>query len=158
MTNKVTGNNNTFRLIYLSIIITRKRNKPHGSSKSTRSPGALNQPNTITKRWPFKPTEESPCFLWGPSKCVTEAKNVNVSYNFDLRSPVIEKRVNGLLGVICKVLNRKTYWYLPKVPIIFWKKLCFEYVIVIVLFFVFFTSWWSTHNQCSWAPVTVVAL
>ena len=50
---------------------------------------------------------------------MTEAKNVNVSYNFDLRSPVIEKRVNGLLGVICKVLNRKTYWYLPKVPIIF---------------------------------------
>ena len=39
---------------------------------------------------------------------MTEAKNVNVSYNFDLRSHVIEKRGNGLLGVICKVSNRKT--------------------------------------------------
>ena len=38
---------------------------------------------------------------------MTEAKNVNVSYNFDLRSHVIEKRSNGLLGVICKVSNRK---------------------------------------------------
>ena len=38
---------------------------------------------------------------------MTEAKNVNVSYNFDLRTNVIEKRGNGLLGVICKVSNRK---------------------------------------------------
>ena len=34
--------------------------------------------------------------------------NVNVSYNFDLRSHLIEKCGNGLLGVICKVSNRKT--------------------------------------------------
>ena len=38
---------------------------------------------------------------------MTEAKNVKVSYNFDLRTHVIEKRGNGLLGVICKVSNRK---------------------------------------------------
>ena len=104
---KLQEDNNTFRESYLSIIITRKRNKQHGSSKSTKSPGALNQPNTINKRWPFKRTEESPCFLWGPSKCVTEAKNVKVSYIFDLRTHVSVKRGNGLLGVICKVSNRK---------------------------------------------------
>ena len=39
---------------------------------------------------------------------MTEAKNVNVSYNFDFRLRVIEKRGNGLLGVICQVSNRKT--------------------------------------------------
>ena len=39
---------------------------------------------------------------------MTEAKNVKVSCNFDFRSRVIEKRSNALLGVICKVLNRKT--------------------------------------------------
>ena len=61
---------------------------------------------------------------------MTEAKYVNVSYNFDLRSHVIEKRGNCLLGVICKVSNRKTLSgkrfcllknvrYLLKVPIIF---------------------------------------
>ena len=38
---------------------------------------------------------------------MTEAKNANVSYNFDLTTHVIEKRGNGLLGVICKVSNRK---------------------------------------------------
>ena len=38
---------------------------------------------------------------------MTEAKNVNVSYNFDLRTHVIEKRGNGLLGVICKVSKGK---------------------------------------------------
>lgn len=38
---------------------------------------------------------------------MTEAKNANVSYNFDLRTHVIEKRGNGLLGVTCKVSNRK---------------------------------------------------
>ena len=97
-----------FRESYLSIIITRKRNKQHGSWKSTRSPGALNQPNAINKRWPFKPTEESPCFLRGPLEYVTEAKNVKVSCNFDFRLRVIEKRSNGLLGVMCKVLNKKT--------------------------------------------------
>lgn len=43
-----------------------------------------------------------------PLKCLTEAKKVNVSYNFDLRSHVIEKRGNGLLGGICEVSNRKT--------------------------------------------------
>ena len=39
--------------------------------------------------------EESPCFLTGPLDCVTEAKNVNVCYNFDVRSHITAKRDNG---------------------------------------------------------------
>ena len=39
---------------------------------------------------------------------MTEAKNVKVSYNFDLRSHVIAKRDNHLLRVMCKVSNGKT--------------------------------------------------
>ena len=80
---------------------------------------------------------------------MTEAKNVNVSYNFDLRTHVFEKRSNGLLGVICKVLNKKTlsgerFCFFEKrllsalSPYYFLKKImCFEYVIVFVFLFVF---------------------
>ena len=46
--------------------------------------------------------EESPCFLRGPLDCVTEAKNVNVCYNFDVRSHITAKRDNGSEESACK--------------------------------------------------------
>ena len=98
------------------MIISTKRNKQHGS-KST---------NHNHQTWPLEPNEESPSFLRGPLKCVREAKNVNICYNFDLSrmsfqsaATVAKKSLAGdkitacvkqicLLGVICKVSNRKT--------------------------------------------------
>ena len=88
-----------------------------------------NQPiRTYRSTWPFVPAEESLCFLRGLLDWVTGAKNVNVSCNFDLRWNFIAKHGNGreeiacrwkqktacqtkqicLVGVICKVSNRKT--------------------------------------------------
>ena len=62
-------NNNTFQGSELSIIITTKRNRQHGS-KST---------NYNLKTWPFEPAEESLCFLRGPLECWQRQKNVNAS-------------------------------------------------------------------------------
>ena len=43
---------------------------------------------------PFEPAEQSMCFLRGSLEWMTEAKNINDSYNFDLRSHVSEKQGN----------------------------------------------------------------
>ena len=68
----------------LSIITTMKQNKQHGS-KST---------NCNLQTRPFEPAEQSMCFLRGSLEWMTEAKNINDSYNFDLRSHVSEKQGN----------------------------------------------------------------
>ena len=96
---------------------TTKWNKQHGS-KST---------NYNLETWPFEPAEESMCFLRGLSQYMwMEAKNINDSCIFDLQWRVIavcgssSEEIVGrwqitafvkeicLLGVVCKVLNRKT--------------------------------------------------
>ena len=61
-----------------------KQNKQHGS-KST---------NCNLQTRPFEPAEQSMCFLRGSLEWMTEAKNINDSYNFDLRSHVSEKQGN----------------------------------------------------------------
>ena len=66
-------------------MITAKRNKQHGSKSN----------NNNLQKWPFERAEENLCFLRGPLDCVTEAKNVNVCYNFDVRSHITAKRDNG---------------------------------------------------------------
>ena len=58
-----------------------KRNKQYGS-KST---------NYNLHMSPFEPAEESLCFLRGPLELMTEAKNINISYIFDMKSRVIAK-------------------------------------------------------------------
>ena len=89
----------------MSIILTTKQNKQHGS-KST---------NYNIQTRPFEPAEESTCFPRGPLEWVTEKKNVQESYIFDLSSHVIVKRGNitkeitgndkkiCLMGVVRKV-------------------------------------------------------
>ena len=74
--------------------------------------------------WPFEPAEESPCFLRGLLELMTEAKNINIHYIFDVKSHVIAKRGNCseeiagrwknnsvcqicLQGVVRKVSKRK---------------------------------------------------
>ena len=61
-----------------------KQNKQHGS-KST---------NCNLQTRPFEPAEQSMCFLRRSLEWMTEAKNINDSYNFDLRSHVSEKQGN----------------------------------------------------------------
>ena len=61
--------------------------------------------NHNQQTWPFVPHEERTCFLRGPLECVTEAENVNVSYNFDLRSHVIAKQGNGSEEIACRWQN-----------------------------------------------------
>ena len=112
--------------------------------KSTRT---WYQPNTINKKWPIKPSEENPCFLRGPLKCMTEAKNVNVSYNFDLRSHVIKKarqcsRWCYMSSFEWKnivwwkiLLFWKTFAVCLKWLLFFEKILCFEYVIIFIFYF-----------------------
>ena len=50
------------------------------------------------------PPEKNPgsAPVGGPLECVTEAKNVNVSCNFDLRLYVIAKRGNGSKEIACR--------------------------------------------------------
>ena len=43
---------------------------------------------------PFELAEQSMCFLRGPLEWMMGAKNINDSYNFDLRSHVSEKQGN----------------------------------------------------------------
>ena len=74
--------------------------------------------------WPFEPAEESPCFLRGLLELMTETKNINIHYIFDVKSHVIAKRGNCseeiagrwknnsvcqicLQGVVRKVSKRK---------------------------------------------------
>ena len=64
-----------------------KRIKQHGSKLT----------NNNLQRWPFEPAEESQCFLSGLLEWVTEAKSLNVSYNFDLRLYVFSKHGNNSL-------------------------------------------------------------
>ena len=81
-TNRIAGK---YEFILRKLVVNHNRNKQHGS-KSTYD-------NLQT--WPFEPAEESPCFLRGRLEWVTEAKSVNIGYNFDLRSHIISKRGNG---------------------------------------------------------------
>ena len=74
-----------YEFIPRKLIVNHNRNKQHGS-KST---------NDNLQTWPLEPAEESPCFLRGRLLWVTEAKSVNIGYNFDLRSHIISKRGNG---------------------------------------------------------------
>ena len=72
------------------------------------------------KMWPFEPAKERLCFLRGPLEWLMVVKNVKIVYVFDWRLHVIAKcgNVNDkitasvkqicLLGVICKVWERKT--------------------------------------------------
>ena len=62
-----------------------KQNKHHG----------LNSTNYNLQMWPYEPAKESLCLLSGPIEWKTDAKNVNDSYIFDLRSYVIAKHDNG---------------------------------------------------------------
>ena len=94
----------------MSIILTRKRNKQHGSKSA----------NYNIQTRPFEPAEESTCIPRGPLEWVKETKNIQESYIFDLSSHVIVKRSNitkeitgndkkiCLMGVVRKVSNRKT--------------------------------------------------
>ena len=94
-----------------------KQNKHHG----------LNSTSHNLQMWPYEQAKESLCLLSGPIEWKTDAKNVNDSYIFDLRSYVIAKHSDGseeiagrrkkitacvkqlcLWGVICKVSIRKT--------------------------------------------------
>ena len=124
------------------IIMTTKRNKQHGS-KST---------NHNLQTWPFESAEECRFFLRGPLECVTEAKSVNVNYNFDLRSHFISKRGNVSKEIagrwqntslcqtnivswvsyvkfrIHKTLSFETFWFLEKrlLSLFTFCVLCFE--------------------------------
>ena len=111
--------------------------------------------------------ENSQCFLRGLLDWVTEGKNVKISCNFDLRSQFIAKHGNGneevacrwkqktacqtkqicLLGVICKVSNRKRssgeiFCFLGKRLLSIFK-LCASSNC-------FFMSCWLAHNHLSW--------
>ena len=64
--------------------------------------------------WPFEPAEEGIPFLRGLLEWMTEAKVVDISYIFYViaksgnGSKEIDKTKKCILGVMCKVLNRKT--------------------------------------------------
>ena len=66
-----------------------KQNKHHG----------LNSTSYDLKMWPYEPAKESLCLLSGPIEWRTDAKNVNGSYIFDLRSYVIAKHSNGSVEI-----------------------------------------------------------
>ena len=95
----------------------------------------------------------STCFLRGPLEWVTDAKNVNGSYVIDLQSHVIaicgnrSEEIAGrwqnnslcqryLLGVVYKVLNRKT---------LSGETFCFPEKSLL-----YFTSCWLANDQLSW--------
>ena len=133
-----------------------KQNKQH-SSKST---------NHNLQTWPFEAAEKSLCFLGGPLECVMEAKNVNVSCNFDLRLYVIAKQGNGRDEIACrwqnnslgqtnmspgcKVFNRKTLS--GETLYLLWKTFAIiQYVkIVLPVTCCFLMYCWLAHNQLSW--------
>ena len=103
-----------YEFIPRKLVVNHNRNKQHGSKSTSDN----------LQTWPLEPAEESPCFLRGRLEWVTEAKSVNIGYNFDLRSHIISKRGNGkcwwmtkyqlvssiqcFLGVIRTVSKRKT--------------------------------------------------
>ena len=76
------------------------------------------------KMWPFEPAKESLCFLRGPLEWLMVVKNVKIIYVFDWRSLqsvamlttkfLLDDKITAsvkqicLLGVICKVWDRKT--------------------------------------------------
>ena len=133
-----------------------KQNKQH-VSKST---------NHNLQTWPFEPAEKSLCFLGGPLECVTEAKKVNVSCNFNLRLYVIAKRGNGSKEIAwrwqnnslgqtkmspgCKVFNRKTLS--GETLYLLWKTFAiiqyFKIVLPVTCCFLMYC--WLAHNQLSW--------
>ena len=91
------------------MITTTTRNKQHGSK----------QTNYNLQAWHFEPAEENTRFPRGPLQWVTEAKKSQRSTVFDLWLHVTAMRGNRseeiawvknifILGVVCKVLNRKT--------------------------------------------------
>ena len=115
-------NNNTFwKIEWLSIIFNQeiKIKKWTKWIKNTST-------NYNLQMWPIEPARESLCFLRGPLEWLMVVKNVNVIYVFDWRSHVFESVVMlttkfllddkitacikqiCLLGVICKVSDRKT--------------------------------------------------
>ena len=119
LTNQITAKYQYIQESRLSNIITgtTKWNKQHGSKSA----------NYNLETWPFEPAEESMCFLRGLLQYMwMEAKNINDSCIFDLQWRVIavrgssSKEIVGrwqitafvkeicLLGVVCKVFNRKT--------------------------------------------------
>ena len=75
-----------------AIIITITRNEPWNTEthKTDR-----NQPITNYKPWPFEPIKVKFCFLRGPLRWLTAAKNAIVSWVFELQNlHVCEKRSN----------------------------------------------------------------
>ena len=135
-----------------------KRNKHHG----------LNSTSHNLQMWPYEQAKESLCLLSGPIEWKTDAKNVNDSYIFDLRSYVIAKHSDGseeiagrrkkitacvkqlcLWGVICKVSIRKTssgetFCFLEK-------HLLFLHVLkpVLRVTYCLLTSCWLAYEQLS---------
>ena len=59
--------------------------------------------------WPFEPAEESLCFLRGPLELMTEAKNINISYIFDVKSRVIAKCGNCSKEIAGRLKNNSLW-------------------------------------------------
>ena len=80
-----------------SIIITITSNEP-GNTETHKTD--QNPPITNHKSWPFEPVEVKFCFLRGPLRWLTAAKNVIVSWLLNFRIRVFEKRSNKTKRVL----------------------------------------------------------
>ena len=96
-----------------SIIITITSNEPWNTEthKTDRNP-----PITNHKQWPFEPVKVKSCFLRGPLRCLTFAKNTIVSWllNFRFRmfvkSAVIDQPyTHQRFRNLCPLWSRKTW-------------------------------------------------
>ena len=103
------------RFLLLSIIITITSNEPWNTEtyKTDRIPPIRNH-----KPWPFEPVEENFCFLRGPLRWLTAAKNANVNWilNFRihmfLKSAVKAKtclQINWIPGIMVQLCYLRLY-------------------------------------------------
>ena len=88
-----------------SIIITITRNEPWNTEKHKTD---RNPPITNHKPWPFELVKVNVCFLRGPLRWLTAAKNANVSWLLNFRMCVfMNSAVNREL--VCRLLVRPLY-------------------------------------------------
>ena len=115
--------------------------------------------------WPFEPAEESLCFLRGLLELMTEAKNINIRYIFDVKSRIIAK-CGSCSEEIAGRLKNNSLWQTNVSRVLyvkfqiekrwlvkhfsFLKNVCYQYLNVVrQVTYCFFTSCWLAHNQLS---------
>ena len=104
------------RFLLLSIVIRTTSNEPWNTETHKIN---WNPPFTDHKPWPFEPVVVKFCFLRGPLRWLTAAKNANVSCLLNFRVPMFLKSavtgknsLAGLCHVHCKPVSIVSHIFL----------------------------------------------